>query len=47
MCNSEPDVCLKCKEIVTFCECEETFTDTDDYIEHLENELVKALNKDK
>jgi len=36
---SNPKICLKCKEIVTFCECEKSITDKDEYIEYLEEEL--------
>ena len=36
--------CLKCKEIVTFCECDESIADKDAYIEYLEQVVVK-INK--
>ena len=35
--NSKPKTCLKCKEILTFCECDEPITDKDEYIAYLED----------
>ena len=36
---SQPQYCYKCKEILTFCECEESITNKDDYISYLEEKL--------
>jgi len=33
-------ICYKCKEIITFCECEESITDKDRYIEYLESKIL-------
>lgn len=29
---SEPNVCLKCDEIITFCECDESIVDNEEYL---------------
>ena len=32
-------ICYKCKEVVTFCECDNPIISKDEYIEYLENEI--------
>lgn len=40
---SKPQFCYKCKDILTFCECDKPITDKDEYIEYLEKKIDKLL----
>ena len=43
--KTEPAQCLRCKEIITFCECKASITDKDEYIKVLE--VAEAILTEK